>query len=117
MMSPACTLWFEATLTTMLATPSRTKEGISLWPNLSRTGTGLSGRSGRIMSARLTGGKWLASALATLLLVAGLRTTSFDDMRIVHESEGERTEILIKEGRIVWHLDAEDWLLIDCARE
>lgn len=70
------------------------------------------------MSAAHTGWrKWLGASLASLLLIAGLSATSFADLRIVQEADDERTEVLVKDGRIMWYLTDEDWMMMDCARQ
>lgn len=61
--------------------------------------------------------KWAGVSLAALLLIAGLSSTGFADLRIVQKADEERTEVLVKDGRIMWHLTSEDWMMIDCARE
>lgn len=62
-------------------------------------------------------GRWLGSALIALLLILGLNATTFADLRIVHQTEDEQTEVLVKNHRIRWHLSLEDWVMIDCTQD
>lgn len=67
-----------------------------------------------MMFARLGWRKWPGGALTALLVVAGLSAMSVADRRIVSESEDERSEVLVKDGRILSRTDPNTWFLIDC---
>lgn len=52
-----------------------------------------------------------------VMLVVGLSTATFADLRITTESDDERTELLIKDGRIVSWVDKSNWVMVNCAMD
>lgn len=70
-----------------------------------------------VLAGRIGWRKWLGGALVALLLIAGVSVTSFADLRIITESDDERFEMLVKDGRIMSRGDLSAWLILDCALE
>lgn len=70
-----------------------------------------------VLARRIELGKWVGSVLTVLLLVIGVSGTSFADLRIVSETDDERSVVLAKNGLIVSRSDPNEWFMVDCALE